>query len=137
VFSFNPITLTHLPPPPKLQICWEILIFKEYPLKMPLAKRTLLTILLLAAFAIPALPATFYVTSNSDNGPGTFRDALTQASANGSATTDNIYFNLADQSMTGRTIDLLTELPVLSSNLIIDGTTQPGTPFYVTVQPLG
>ena len=99
---------------------------------MPLPKRALLFILLLTAFAIPALPATFYVTSNSDNGPGTLRDALTQAAANGTTTTDYIYFNLADQSMTGRTIDLLTELPVLSSNLVIDGTTQPGTPFYVT-----
>ncbi|GGB03186.1 gliding motility-associated C-terminal domain-containing protein [Puia dinghuensis] len=99
---------------------------------MPLTKRTLLTILCLIAFIIPALPATFYVTSNADNGTGTLRDALTQAAANGTTTTDYIYFNLADQSITGRTIDLLTELPVLSSNLVIDGTTQPGMPFYVT-----
>jgi gliding motility-associated-like protein len=99
---------------------------------MPLSKRTLLTILLLAAFAIPALSDTFYVTSNSDNGSGTLRDALTQAAANGSATTDYIYFSLADQSMTGRTIDLLTELPVMTSNLVIDGTTQPGPSFYTT-----
>src|ERR1700722_2619605 len=103
---------------------------------MALAKPALLTVLLIVALAIPALPATFYVTSNADNGPGTLRDAITQAAANGSATTDYIYFNLADQSMTGRTIDLLTELPVLSSNLVIDGTTQPGTPFYVTDAPI-
>ena len=94
--------------------------------------KTLLTALFLACFAIPALPATFYVTNNADNGPGTLRDALTQAAANGNASTDYIYFNLADQTMAGRTIDLLTELPVLSSNLVIDGTTQPGSPFYVT-----
>src|ERR1700722_19789050 len=99
---------------------------------MALAKPALLTVLLIVALAIPALPATFYVTSNADNGPGTLRDAITQAAANGSATTDYIYFNLADQSMAGRTIDLLTELPVLSSNLVIDGTTQPGSPFYTT-----
>jgi len=94
--------------------------------------RTLLTVLLLTLLTLPALSATFYVTSNLDNGPGTLREAITNAAANGTATTDYIYFNLADQSMTGRTIDLLTELPVLSSNLVIDGTTQPGTPFYVT-----
>src|SRR6201996_120336 len=99
---------------------------------MPLIKRPLLIILFLTAFALPALSATFYVTSNADNGAGTLRDALTQAAANGTTTTDYIYFNLADQSMSGRTIDLLTELPVLSPNLVIDGTTQPGTPFYVT-----
>lgn len=99
---------------------------------MPLTIRTLLTILLLTASAMQALPATFYVISNADNGPGTLRDVLGQASANGTATTDYIYFNLPDQSLTGRTIDLLTELLVLSSNLVIDGTTQAGTPFYVT-----
>ena len=95
-------------------------------------KRLFLTILLLTLLTIPALPAIFYVTSNADNGAGTLRDAITQAAANGSVTTDYIYFNLADQTVAGRTIDLLTELPTLSSNLVIDGTSQGGTPFYTT-----
>lgn len=107
-------------------------IILEYHPSPPLVKRPLLTILFLALLAIPALPATFYVTSNGDNGAGTLRDALTQAAANGTATTDYIYFNLADPTMAGRTIDLLTELPPLSSNLVIDGTSQSGTPFYTT-----
>jgi gliding motility-associated-like protein len=110
----------------------KVIILGITPSKMPVTIRILLTVLLLTFLTIPALPATFYVTSNADNGTGTLRDALTQAAANGTTTTDYIFFNLADQSMGGRTIDLLTELPVLSSNLIIDGTTQPGTPFYTT-----
>jgi hypothetical protein len=54
---------------------------------------------------------------------------LTQAAANGSAAQDIIQFNLSDISEAGRTIALLTQLPDLSSNLIIDGTTQPGALF--------
>ncbi|HTI59123.1 gliding motility-associated C-terminal domain-containing protein [Mucilaginibacter sp.] len=54
---------------------------------------------------------------------------MTLAAANGSATTDYINFNLADQSATGRTIVLLSQLPDLSSNLIIDGTSQAGALF--------
>ncbi|MFI5159938.1 MAG: gliding motility-associated C-terminal domain-containing protein [Sphingobacteriales bacterium] len=68
-----------------------------------------------------ALSAVFVVTSNADSGPGTLREALTQAAANGIATTDYINFNLADP-----TITLLSALPAVSSNLVIDGSTQPG-----------
>ncbi len=70
--------------------------------------------------------ATFVVTSNADSGPGTLRDALTQAAANGAAEKDYITFNIADTSPTGRRINLITELPDLTSNLVIDGSTQPG-----------
>ena len=69
---------------------------------------------------------TFTVTSNADSGPGTLRGAITQANANGSSTTDFIYFNIADISVTGRTIALQSLLPDLVSNLVIDGSTQPG-----------
>ena len=75
---------------------------------------------------------TFVVTSNADSGPGTLRDALTQAAANGTTTKDFIYFNLSDLSETGRTINLLSQLPNISSNLVIDGTTQLGTAFGVS-----
>jgi gliding motility-associated-like protein len=76
--------------------------------------------------------ATFTVTSNADSGPGTFRDALQQAAANGTGVGDQIVFNLSDLSRAGRTITLLSNLPALTSSLIIDGTTQPGTPFGIS-----
>ncbi|HEY4289227.1 MAG TPA: gliding motility-associated C-terminal domain-containing protein [Puia sp.] len=76
-----------------------------------------------------SIAATFIVTTNADSGPGSLRDALTQASGNGIASPDLITFNIADQSQSGRTITLLTQLPAVSSNLVIDGTTQAGTVF--------
>jgi gliding motility-associated-like protein len=90
-----------------------------------------LTLLLLAC-AFSGLATTFTVTTNADSGPGSLRDAITQAAANGTATPDLIVFNIADQSRTGRTITLASALPDLTSNLTIDGTTQPGTPFGIS-----
>ncbi|RFZ91772.1 gliding motility-associated C-terminal domain-containing protein [Mucilaginibacter conchicola] len=83
---------------------------------------------LLFAFNI-AKADTFTVTSNADSGPGTLRDALTKAAANGNAVKDFVYFNLPGSSITDRTINLITQLPAISSNLVIDGTTQPGAKF--------
>ncbi|MBS1521190.1 MAG: gliding motility-associated C-terminal domain-containing protein [Bacteroidetes bacterium] len=94
--------------------------------------RKLVLFFLFLTFCLKAFPAVFTVTSNTDSGPGTLRDALTQAAANGSAATDYIYFNLPDQSVAGRTITLNSLLPDLSPNLVIDGTTQPGVPFGVS-----
>ncbi|HZY38954.1 MAG TPA: gliding motility-associated C-terminal domain-containing protein [Mucilaginibacter sp.] len=79
--------------------------------------------------SLKAFSTVFTVTSNADSGPGTLRDALTQAAANGTTTTDYIYFNLSDLSVAGRTILLVTQLPDVSSNLVIDGTTQAGPTF--------
>ncbi|BAU56294.1 gliding motility-associated C-terminal domain-containing protein [Mucilaginibacter gotjawali] len=87
---------------------------------------------LLFLFSLRAFSAVFVVTSNADSGPGTLRDALMQAAANGSAAQDVIQFKLVDVSVAGRTITLITQLPDLSSNLLIDGTTQPGAPFGAT-----
>jgi gliding motility-associated-like protein len=91
--------------------------------------KTPLTLVLLCC-ALNSLAATFTVTSNADSGPGTLRDAITQAAANGS--TNTIVFAIADQSRAGRTITLASALPNLPSNLTIDGTTQPGTPFGIS-----
>ncbi len=74
-----------------------------------------------------ATATTFTVTNNGDSGPGTLREALQQAAASGG--TNSITFNITDQSQAGRTITLASALPALTSNLTIDGTTQPGTPF--------
>jgi hypothetical protein len=70
---------------------------------------------------------TFIVTSNADSGPGTLREAIGFANANGTAVTDYIHFNIVDLSEAGRTINLQSELPTLTSNITLDGTTQPGT----------
>lgn len=88
--------------------------------------------LLLLTFTLSALANTFTVTTNADSGPGSLRDAITQAAANGTATADLIVFNIADQSRAGRTITLASMLPDLSSNLTIDATTQPGVPFGIS-----
>lgn len=94
--------------------------------------RKILFLFLFTFFGLKAFAATFVVTSNADSGPGTLRDALTQAAANGSTTQDIIEFNLSDVSEAGRTITILTDLPNVSSNLIIDASTQPGVKFGVS-----
>jgi gliding motility-associated-like protein len=67
----------------------------------------------------------FTVTNNADAGPGSLRDALTKAAANGTVQQDVINFNLPSQAP----ITLFTQLPEVTSNLIIDGSTQPGQKF--------
>ncbi|MBL7763111.1 MAG: hypothetical protein JNL23_06755, partial [Chitinophagaceae bacterium] len=92
-------------------------------------KILILTVLL--GFFQKSYADTFIVTSNADSGPGTLREAITLANANGTAVTDYVNFNIADVSVTGRTITLHSSL-ILSSNLIIDGSTQAGVKFGVT-----
>ncbi|WP_186461764.1 gliding motility-associated C-terminal domain-containing protein [Mucilaginibacter pallidiroseus] len=82
-------------------------------------------------FAVQTHAETFTVTSNGDSGPGTLREALTKAAANGDAEKDFIYFNLPDVSEAGRTIAIKSLLPKMTSNLVIDGSTQPGANFGV------
>jgi len=94
--------------------------------------RKFLLLLLFVFLSLKGFSAVFVVTSNADSGPGTLRDALTQAAANGSAEKDYINFNIVDLSEAGRTINLIAQLPDVSSNLVIDGSTQPGTAFGVS-----
>ncbi|WP_169305028.1 gliding motility-associated C-terminal domain-containing protein [Pedobacter cryotolerans] len=68
---------------------------------------------------------TFIVTSNADSGTGSLRAAILAANANGITATDFITFNLAGTTRTDVSISLATELPILTSNIVIDGTTQP------------
>ena len=75
---------------------------------------------------------TFIVSSNADNGVGTLREAIQNAANNGTLLKDSIIFNFSDTSILGRTIDLKTELPFLTSNLVIDGTSQLGSPIGVS-----
>jgi gliding motility-associated-like protein len=92
-------------------------------------KKSLLLFLFQLIFTLPAFAADFIVTSNADAGPGTLRQALLDAAGNGVAEKDYIKFNITDQSEAGRTITITTNLPNVSSNIVIDGTTQPGAPF--------
>jgi len=85
--------------------------------------------LLFFLLSLRSFSAVFVVTSKADSGPGTLREALTKAAANGSATKDYINFNLTDLSEAGRTITILSNLPDISSNLVIDGSTQNGSVF--------
>ncbi len=94
-------------------------------------KKPLLFFVLLF-ISLNAFSTVFTVTSNADSGPGTLRDALTQAAAADSSVTNYIYFNLPDVSQAGRTITLFSQLPDVSSNLVIDGSTQPGAKFGVS-----
>jgi len=83
-----------------------------------------LVIFLLLSFAV-ANAAVFTVTSKDDSGAGSLRDAINQANANNPVGSDVIQFNLPGSTAADVTIALLTELPPLSSNIVIDGTTQP------------
>ncbi|QEM08658.1 gliding motility-associated C-terminal domain-containing protein [Mucilaginibacter rubeus] len=88
-------------------------------------QRLLLFTLFLVLAGSRAMAAVFTVTSNADAGPGTLREALTQAAANGTVQQDVINFNITGNP----TITLYTQLPEVTSNLIIDGSTQPGPKF--------
>ncbi|MET6996728.1 gliding motility-associated C-terminal domain-containing protein [Chitinophaga defluvii] len=67
--------------------------------------------------------AVFIVTSNADSGPGTLREAIGLAAANGTTERDYIKFNLTGDI----TIKLNTNLPELTSNIVLDGSSQPGS----------
>lgn len=95
-------------------------------------KPVALTIILLVLFSRLSYADTFIVTSNADSGPGTLREAITNANANGTTVTDHIHFNIPQPFYNPRIITLVTELPALSSNLVIDGTTQAGMAYGTT-----
>jgi gliding motility-associated-like protein len=84
-------------------------------------------ILFLLFIRLTALADTFIVTSNADSGPGTLREALQLAASNGNSSYDIIVFNINDVSEAGRTILFASQLPIITSKLLIDGTTQPGS----------
>lgn len=65
---------------------------------------------------------TYFVTTNSDSGPGSLRQAIIDA--NGNLGADVIEFNVGGGG--AQSITVSTDLPVISEALTIDGTTQPG-----------
>ncbi|HWV69191.1 gliding motility-associated C-terminal domain-containing protein [Chitinophaga sp.] len=86
----------------------------------------------LILFVSSTKAAIFIVTSKADAGPGTLRDAINQANANGTTVVDYIHFNLPGSSVDDRTIRIIAELPALSSNIELDGTTQPDAAFGIS-----
>jgi gliding motility-associated-like protein len=93
-----------------------------------MGRRALLLLIGILLFSFKLFAATFVVTSNADSGPGTLREALTLAAANGSAVKDYINFNLPDLSEAGRTIAIKIDFPKITSDVVIDASTQPGLP---------
>ncbi|SMD00371.1 gliding motility-associated C-terminal domain-containing protein [Pedobacter nyackensis] len=90
-------------------------------------KLRLFLILVLLYQSSIAFSEVITVTSNADAGVGTLKEALTKAAANGVVEKDYIHFNLPGNTEADRTILLQTELPRVSSNLVIDGSSQPGS----------
>lgn len=86
----------------------------------------------------PVLAATFVVNNTADTGPGTLRDAIERANANGTTVTDFITFDLPTRR---GPITLVFNpnkpLPPLTSNIIVDGNTQPGNFMGVTNAKVG
>ncbi|MCA9034843.1 MAG: hypothetical protein KDA91_06935, partial [Planctomycetaceae bacterium] len=68
------------------------------------------------------LLAVFTVTTTADSGPGSLRDAITQANVDTAA--DTIEFNIPGAGP--HTITPLTSLPSVRTQITIDGSTQPG-----------
>jgi len=69
--------------------------------------------------------ATFVVVNNANAGSGSLREAILRANANGTATADLIQFNIPAISAGDITVTLTEELPALTSNIVIDATSQP------------
>jgi gliding motility-associated-like protein len=91
--------------------------------------RLLLCCIILCLVSAKAHADIFIVTSTADNGSGTLRQAIINANANGTSVPDTIRFNIPENIFNQRIIRLVTQLPALTSNLVIDGTTQPGQNF--------
>lgn len=67
------------------------------------------------------LLAVLTVTNTGDSGPGSLRQAIVDANATNAA--DEIHFQLSENDVTIRPLEAL---PVITSPVVIDGTTQPG-----------
>jgi VCBS repeat protein len=75
------------------------------------------------AVALTAPMTTFKVMNTNDSGPGSLRQAITDA--NNNAGLDAISFNISGPGV--HTITPLASLPAIASPMTIDGYTQPGT----------
>jgi hemoglobin-like flavoprotein len=76
-------------------------------------------------FSVAACAATFHVTNTNDSGAGSLREAINQSNMLDPATPNLIDFQILPAGGV-KTISLLSELPWITSSVVIDGTTQPG-----------
>jgi gliding motility-associated-like protein len=79
-----------------------------------------------------ASAAVFTVTTQADSGPGSLRDAITKANSNGITEKDYIYFNISVTSPDRPVIVLNSDLPALSSNVVVDASTQSSSVYGVS-----
>jgi PKD repeat protein len=79
-------------------------------------------LLLCLVFTQTTFAITYFVTNNGDGGAGSLRQAMIDA--NGNAGMDEINFDIADTSVSGRTIVLLSALPAITDPVVIDAITQ-------------
>ena len=75
---------------------------------------------------------TYTVTNNADNGGGSLREAITLCNANGIIGRDSVVFAIPSLTIAARTITLLSVLPQISSNMVINGASQNGSPIGVS-----
>lgn len=78
---------------------------------------------MLALFTLPTIGATFNVTNTNDSGAGSFRQALLDA--NTAAGVDTITFTIPGAGV--HTIAPASTLPSITSPVVIDGYSQPGS----------
>jgi hypothetical protein len=79
-------------------------------------------LMLLLLWQVPSHAAVLTVTNTSDNGPGSLRQAITDANAS-AGVADTINFSIGSGA---QTITALSALPDITDTLTIDGTSQPG-----------
>ena len=84
------------------------------------AGRVLVVLTMILLLSLTAEAATFLVTNTNDTGPGSLRQAITDANA---ASGNTVKFQIGSGP---QTISLASMLPVISRPMIIDGATQPG-----------
>ncbi|MDT4966986.1 MAG: hypothetical protein QOJ64_1723 [Acidobacteriota bacterium] len=91
--------------------------------------RTVKMVLALIGFiltlSIAAQADTFHVTNTNDSGPGSLREAINQSNAIDPATPNLIDFQITPAGGV-KTISLQSELPAITTPVVIDGTTQSG-----------
>jgi hypothetical protein len=89
-----------------------------------LCRRSAILLALMATLSATSVNAEIYlVTTTTDSGTGSLRQAITNANAT-AATADEIHFAIPGDGP--HVINVLTELPSVTSTLTIDGFTQPG-----------
>lgn len=98
---------------------------------MKLKIRSVQVFIIFVCLSIRSIAGTFTVISNADSGPGSLRDIIQLAAANGTTSYDTILFNLPGSTVLDKTITINGSMP-LSGKLVIDGTSQPGSAFGVT-----